>query len=147
MTETAQRLEHTLAADLAQLRDRFVDDEFSGDLYRALAGKAWRNDGVEGRVALSWKQAEQLVNEQRARIGYEPLPLAQTGGEGELTDPVARELGRIGWHAEDRARSDPDHVSRPESPPPPDQGERMAPARPSDWEEQAHEDAERERLR
>src|SRR5215210_6180735 len=146
MTETAQMLEHRLAADLTQLRDRFVDEAFSRDLYRALAGNAWTKDGAEGRVALSWKQAEQLVNEQRARIGYDPLPLAQTGSEEEVTDLVADELGRIGWRAGERERSDRDHLSRPESPPPPGQGERMAPASPSGWEQRAHEDAERERL-
>ncbi len=147
MTETAQMLEHALAADLARLRDRFVDEEFSGDLYRALSGKAWTKDGEDGHVALSWTRAEQLVNEQRARIGYEPLALAQTGGEGDVSELVAGELGRIGWQAQDRERSDADHLSRPESPPPPGQGERMAPTPPSDWEDRAHEDAERERRR
>jgi hypothetical protein len=86
------------------------------------------------------------VNEQRARIGHDALPLAQTGGEGDVTELVRDALGPIGWHPEERQRSDPDHLSRPESPPPPDQGERMAPAPLADWDERAHEDAERERL-
>jgi hypothetical protein len=147
MTTTAERLEHALATDLAQLRDRFVDEEFCGDLYRALAGNAWTKEGEDGRVAFSWSRAEEVVNEQRARIGHDPLPVVQTGGEGEVTDLVRNELGRVGWHPEVREPSDPDHLSRPESPPPPGQGERMAPAPPSDWEQRAHEDAERERLR
>jgi hypothetical protein len=126
MSETAETLEHALARDLHALGNRFVDEEFSSDLYRALAGRAWSKDGAEGRVALSWTRAEQVVNEQRLRIGYEAL-LAQTGGEGEVTDLVAGELAKLGWRADQRARSDPDHLSRAESPPPPDHGERMAP--------------------
>jgi hypothetical protein len=45
MTTTAERLEHALAADLAQLSDRFADEGFSGDLYRALAGRRGRRTG------------------------------------------------------------------------------------------------------
>jgi hypothetical protein len=148
MADAAEALETVLAGDLHALDDRFVDEEFGTDLYRALAGKAWTKDGEAGRVALSWARAEQLVNEQRARIGYAPLELAQTGGEGELSDLVAGELGKLGWHAGERARSDPDHVSSVESPPPPDHGERMAPVPDSsEWERRAHADAEAERRR
>jgi hypothetical protein len=148
MSEAAERLEHALERDLHGLDDRFVDEEFSSELYRALAGRAWTKDGEDGRVALSWTRAEQLVNEQRLRIGYDALPLAQTGGEGVLTELVAGELARLGWRAEDRERSDPDHVSRAESPPPPDHGERMAPVPDSsEWERRAHDDAEAERRR
>ncbi len=150
MTETGETLERRLGADLEQLGDRFTDEEFSTDLYRALAGCALERDGSGGRVALSWRRAEDVVNEQRARVGYDALELAQTGGEGELSDLVAAELARLGWRA--RARStdehDPDHLSSPESPPPPDHGERMAPVEDSSaWERQAHEEAERERRR
>jgi hypothetical protein len=150
MTETAESLEQALARDLHALEDRFVDEEFSTQLYRTLAGCALERDGADGRVALSWRRAEELVNEQRVRIGYEALVLAQTGREGELTDLVAGELGRLGWRARPRSTDehDPDHLSSPESPPPPDHGERMAPVEDSSaWERRAHEDAERERRR
>ena len=148
MSETAETLEARLAAELGELADRFVDEEFSTELYRALAGCALERDGVDGRVALSWRRAEELVNEQRVRIGYDALELAQTGGEGELTDLVEGELRRLGWRARPRSTDehDPAHLASPESPPPPDHGERMAPVGDSGaWEREAHEDAERER--
>jgi hypothetical protein len=90
------------------------------------------------------------VNEWRARGGHEPLALAQSGGEGEVDRTVDDVLGRLGWtHTPlDTDRDHPAHLSMPESPPPADHGERMAPVPPSDEQERAaHEaaDAERER--
>ena len=137
MSETAEILERELLRDLTDLGDRFADEEFCSELYRALAGAAWRKQGgSEGHLALSWTRAERLVNELRARHGASELTLAQTGGEGDVSDVVADELARLGWQAEPRERRDAGHLAEPESPPPPDQ------AGPADWEEQAHEEAD-----
>ena len=148
MTRTAEQLEQTLAADLAALGERFADDEFSTELYRALANRVWRRDeGPEGHVSLSWRRAEALVNELRERAGQPPLELAQSGGEGEVSEVVGEELGHLGWrsHPLNTSRADPQHLARPESAPPPDHGERLAPVEPSHWDELAHEEAERHR--
>ena len=147
---TAEALEQELVEDLASLEERFADDEFSTELYRALTNNVWRkdDDGPDGHVSLSWGRAEELVNQLRVRFGQEPLTLAQTGGEGEISDLVANELGRLGWSARglNTGRRDDAHLTQPEAPPPADQGERDAPAGDEvEWEEKAHAEAEANR--
>jgi hypothetical protein len=142
-TET---LERELVRDLQEMDERFADDEFSSELYRALANNVWRKQGgPDGHISLSWSRAEEIVNELRARVGAEPLTLAQTGGEGEVSRTVAEELGRRGWTSTplNTGRQDPEHATRPESPPPPGKGEEQSPVDDSRaWEWRAHEEAE-----
>ena len=143
-TDTAER---QLLQDLATLGDRFTDEQFCTELYRALAGGHLTKDGAA--VAPSWSRAEQIVNQLRADHGREELTLAQTGGEGDVSDLVSGELQRLGWRvrARDTGTQDPAHVGSPGSPPPPDAGERGAPiSDPHEWERQAHEEAEHARL-
>jgi hypothetical protein len=140
VAETADALETALAEDLRQLADRFRDDQLSGELYRALTNRRWRKDGgPEGAVSLSWSRAEELVNDLRDRSGAQPLELAQTGGEGDLSDLVRDELGAIGWRSKplDTSRHDDSHVARDEG------GEPRTPAGTgADWERQAHDEAD-----
>ncbi|HWT23301.1 MAG TPA: hypothetical protein VN213_07325 [Solirubrobacteraceae bacterium] len=144
-TETAER---QLLGDLASLGERFADEEFSTELYRALAGGHLTKDGAA--VAPSWSRAEEMVNRLRGERGQEPLTLAQTGGEGEASDLVRGELERLGWRwrPRDTGTRDPDHAGKPAgSPPPQDAGERQAPiSDPHEWERRAHEEAEHARL-
>ena len=147
---TAETLERELISDLATLGERFADEEFSTELYRALTNNRWRKSEGREHVSLSWSRAEDLVNELRERFGEPPLTLAQTGGEGEISDLVRGELEPLGWRAEalDTSRRDEEHLTHPESPPPPEQGERQAPVGDSGaWEREAHEEAERQRRR
>lgn len=147
MTDS-EALERQLTTDLATLGDRFADEEFCGDLYRALAGNAVlpEGDGQRGRLSLSWRRTEDLVNGLRERAGRERLSLAQTGGEGEVSDTVAGELRRLGWALRPRStsRHDEDHLASDPDPPPGEQGERRAPVGPDEtrWEERAHEEAD-----
>lgn len=147
-----EELERRLEDDLKQLDDgRFVDERFSTELYRALTNRIWRREGLDGHVSLSWNRAETLVNEQRERVGEPPLTLAQTGGEGEVSDLAGDELRGVGWTSTElnTGRHDEQHVSSPESPPPPGDGMRNAPdgeAGPRSRAE-AHEEAEREAQR
>ena len=147
MGGSAETLERELVLDLATLAERFADEEFSSELYRALTNNKWRNERApEAHVSLSWNRAEELVNELRARVGEAPLTLAQTGGEGEVSDLVSGELGRLGWRADplDTSTRDAAHLTQPESPPPAEQGERQAPVSDSsEWERRAHEEADR----
>ena len=146
MTGGAEALERALREDLATLGERFADEEFSTELYRALTNNVWRKDGgPEGHVSLSWGRAEQLVNELRRAHGQDELTLAQTGGEGEVSQLVGDELGRLGWRSQplNTSREDPQHVSQPESPPPADQGERRAPVgEETEWDRVAHAEAD-----
>ena len=151
MAEGPTELERELAEDLAALGDRFADEEFSTELYRALANNTWRkdDDGPSGHVSFSWSRAEWIVNELRAQLGEGALTLAQTGGEGEVSDLVRDELSRLGWTSRplNTSRHDDAHVDQPESPPPAEQGERFAPVEDSDeWRRRAHTEAERSRL-
>jgi hypothetical protein len=145
MTDAPETLERELLTDLLALGDRFADREFSSELYRALANNRWRKPTTtEGAVSLSWSRAEELVNELRAGQGEELLALAQTGGEGSVSDTVAGELGRLGWRHEPLStdRHDERHLSSPESPPPKGTGEHHAPVDdPRAWEREAHEEA------
>jgi len=131
-------LEQELRQDLATIEDRFANDnEFSRDLYRALANNTWHKDGSEGHVALSWGKAEELVNELRARVAEDPLELEQTGGEGEVAETVRTELETLGWRSRplDTSRHDASHVSQGEEPP------ATEPRR--EWADQAHAEADR----
>ena len=146
MTDSPETIEGRLVADLARLGERFADEEFSTELYRALANRVWRKAaGPDGHVSLSWRRAESVVNELRERLGQQPLELAQTGGEGDLSDVVSEELGRLGWTSQplNTSRHDEAHIAEPESAPPAEQGERFAPAEPSNWDEVGHAEAER----
>jgi hypothetical protein len=141
--DTAER---RLLDDLATLGDRLADEEFCTELYRALAGGHLTRDGQA--VAPSWARAEEIVNRLRAEHGREPLTLAQTGGEGELSDLVQGELDRLGWRwrPRDTGTHDTAHVGRPASPPPQDAGERRAPVSDShEWERQGHAEADEAR--
>src|SRR3954465_12615798 len=95
MAEMTETLERQLAHDLQTLGDLIHDDSWNEDLYKSLAGVSWSRAG--GHVALSWKRAEQLVNEIRARHDQPPLQPARTGGEGEVADRVADALSGLGW--------------------------------------------------
>jgi len=144
MADTSSDAELVLVRDLEGLADRVREDWFATELYRALAGRRLRRrDGSGTVVNLSWRRAEQVVGDLRQAAGAQPLALAQTGGEGEVSDDVGRALSERGWSTapEDPDRRDPAHQGAAPSPPP----------RPSDtapeWEQQAHEDAHRERER
>jgi hypothetical protein len=150
MTDTTT-LERLLLDDLDVEGERAADETFCAELYRALARSVWRNDrDAEGRLSPSFGRAEWLVNEWRARRGAEPLTLAQTGGEGEVSGGVEEVLGRLGWSHRplDTDRDDPAHLGLDALPPPPDHGERMAGVPSSDEQErEAHEVADAERAR
>ena len=151
MSGNAELLEQELLRDLATLEQRFADEQFSTELYRALTNNVWRKGAAPGgHVSLSWRRADELVNELRARYGQEPLTLAQSGGEGEVSELVADELGRLGWsvRALNTSRHDTGHLGSPESAPPAEQGQRDAPLGETvEWERLAHEEAEEERRR
>jgi len=150
MTDTTT-LERLLLDDLDVEGERAADASFCTDLYRALARTVWRNDrDAEGRLSPSFARAEWLVNEWRARRGAEPLTLAQTGGEGEVSATVEDVLGRLGWSHRPLPtdRDHPAHLGVDPSPPPADHGERMAPVPSSEEQERAaHEAAAAERER
>jgi hypothetical protein len=150
MTDTTT-LERLLLDDLDVEGERAADEKFCTELYRALTRNVWRNDrDPEGELSPSFGRAEWLVNEWRARRGAEPLTLAQTGDEGEVSGSVEEILGRLGWSHRplDTDRDHPAHLGLDTSPPPPDHGERMASV-PSarEQEREAHEAAEAERER
>jgi hypothetical protein len=147
MTGTTDDLERRLAGDLAGLDELLDDDSFCTELYRALASAKWHRDG--GSVALRWKRAEDLVNGVRDRRERAPLTLAQTGGEGEVSDRVAEALGARGWTARplDTDRHSDAHVASPPDPPPPDAGARKVGADPHAWEREAHAEADAEQRR
>src|SRR5437764_5601110 len=134
---SSETLERELLADLETLGDRFADEEFSADLYRALTNTVIRKKGgPDGHLSLSWGRAEEIVNELRARHGQPAMTLAQTGGEGEISPLVSSELGELGWGFAplNTGRRDTEHETRPASPPRDDH-------EPPEWEREAHEEA------
>jgi hypothetical protein len=138
MAVTSETLERELANDLQVLGDMAQDESFYSELYRALAGVSWHRGGAH--VSLSWKRAEELVNAARARQDREPLDLAQTGGEGEVSERVKDALATTGWSPKplDTGTHDDAHAeARPEA----KRGASEAP----EWERQAHAEAEENR--
>src|SRR3954451_1138906 len=124
-------LERELTHDLTVLGDMVADESFYSELYRGLAGVSWSREGEH--VSLSWESAEELVYALRAQHGREPLELAQTGGEGEVSDRVAEALGGTGWTAKplDTSRHDDAHGPSPRDAPPRAAGRPAARRRPS----------------
>src|SRR4051812_48196610 len=112
--ETPQALEHQLRDDLRSLGPQLENDRFVRDLYRALTRTRWHRFDRDGAVGLSFKRAEELLNELREERGQDPLELAQTGGEGDVSewmdDAVLTELG---WKTEplDTAEHDDAHLA------------------------------------
>jgi hypothetical protein len=143
---SAEILERELIADLESLGDRFTDEKFCTELYRALTRTKWTKDGFDGHVALSFKLAEEIINTLRAQQARPPLPLAGSGGEGDVDDTVEDALGPLGWRWEplDTSRHDDEHLASPEDPPPPRAGRRPDAGR---WAEEAHVAAEAQRAR
>jgi hypothetical protein len=142
MEAGSDAVERQLHADLASRPGRIADEDFCHQLYRALASTVWIKDGLDGEVALSWSRAEEVVNDLRANNSHDPLVLAQTGGEGEISGLIDDELGRLGWsgRALDTAQGLDSHVGSPTSPPRHD-------AEAPEWERRAHEEADQGRLR
>jgi hypothetical protein len=120
--------EHRLLHDLSSLEERFADEKFAAEVYRALTERRWYRPGEpEMTVALSWRRAAEVVNGLRRDVGKDELPLFQSGREGELSNTVRDELGRLGWESEplDTSRHDEAHVTDPPSAPPPETGARQ----------------------
>jgi hypothetical protein len=140
MTAETDVVERELVADLESLGERFADEGFCTDLYRALARTSWSKDGLDGRVALSFRRAEETVNGIRQRRGEQPLTLAQTGGEGEAARTVEDELGSRGWKHRpfDTSSRHDEHSGEPTGPP------RDTHEQP-EWEREAHAEAEANR--
>jgi hypothetical protein len=141
--DDTERHESALKTDLATLGDRFADEEFCTELYRALAGGRLVKDGAA--FAPSWSRAEKLINDLRGEQGREPLTLAQTGGEGAVSDVVSAELERLqwSWKPRDTSRDDPAHAEQSRSAPPAEAGERDAPVSDShEWEQRGHDEAD-----
>jgi hypothetical protein len=132
----AQALERELANDLQTLGDLIHDDSIYPELYRALAGTTWRRGG-DGHVALSWKRAEELLNQVRAHHDLPALALAQTGGEGEVSTRVARALEGLDWTPGPPAEGHDDaHIDSPKDAP------ARGAAAPPEWERRAQAEAD-----
>ena len=131
--DAASQAERELIEDLQTLEEDMWDESFATELYRGLTRRTWRRpQRPEAAVALSFKRAERLVNELRERVGHPPLALDQTGGEGEISDRVLRELEDRGWRPEplDTSAHQEHHVAEPASPPPAGHGGAQAPDAP-----------------
>src|SRR3954447_346139 len=140
MAEMTETLERQLAHDLQTLGDLIHDDSWNEDLYKSLAGVSWSRAG--GHVSLSWKRAEEFVNEIRAKHGQSPLTLAQTGGEGEVVDRVADALSGLGWTPKPLDTSRHDDAHREGS----TDTQRRTSGEPPAWERRAHAEADKNRM-
>jgi hypothetical protein len=135
-TETHER---ALVEDLRGMGSALEDERLCRDLYKALASRALSKRGAEGHVALSWNRAAEVVNLARGGQDLPPIDgLANSGGEGELTDRAQHALESIGWisQPENTERHDPRHRTSPEDAPP--ASRRAADREPPEWERQAH---------
>jgi hypothetical protein len=139
MAGATEAIERQLASDLQTLGELIQDDAWNEDLYKSLAGVSWFRAG--GHVSLSWKRAEELVNEIRAKHDQPALALAQTGGEGEVADRVADALAGLGWTPKplNTSRHDDAHVEGSTD------TQRRTSSEPPEWEHQAHAEADANR--
>lgn len=107
-------LETALLRDLQSQSGRFGDDQFCTELYRGLTNRTLQKDD-DGHLVLSWSRAEAFVNELRARENHDPLPLAQSGGEGVISETVNEVLDQHGWSTRplNTGRHDERHSAQP----------------------------------
>jgi hypothetical protein len=104
---------------------------------------------LEGHVSVGSLRTQELVDDVRAGRGHDPLALTQTGREGDSrrrsrSSRCPRWAGCRGRSTRRHALGS--HQTRLESPPPREQGERMAPVEDTHaWQRPAHEEAERNR--
>jgi hypothetical protein len=152
MTADPHALERLLTSELDQVFADLADDEGSSELYRALTNNRWgKPDGPDGYVSLSWTRAEEIVNELRERVGKPPLALAQSGGEGEVSERIEETMRQLGWthHPLNTGRHDDAHVAQEQELPP--EGRKAAEGRAGHeqprWEREAHEQADRNAIR
>src|SRR3954452_20938631 len=119
---TVETLERALLDDLLEVHERFADEKFCHELYRALTRTKLSTRSVsDGHVTLIFTQAEGMINELRGRRGQDDLTLAQTGGEGEVGSTVRDILTERGWSiapASAGGGHDPGHGAGAEQPPP-----------------------------
>jgi hypothetical protein len=142
--EATIRTEQRFLEAVGELRDRTTKDKFAEELYRAMASRRWAHEGGGEPISFSWGRSEEIVNSLREQVGEEPLELAQSGDEGELSDDVREELERRGWYAKPFNPNEHQqrHVTEPHGPPPRKEGEEQAPVEPpAQWRE-AMEQAE-----
>jgi hypothetical protein len=121
-----ETVELHLRRDLRELEgEPFADEAFCAEVYRALASTHWSQADLDGAVSFSWKRAEDLVDEIRREKGLEPLALARSGGEGEVSPRIDRVLAAEGWSHRpvDTSTHDPTHVSEGDEAPRADAGE------------------------
>jgi hypothetical protein len=105
MSAQIETLESQLVLDLQGLSSRFGDNGFCAELYRALTNRALsKEDEPGGHLVLSWNRAADFVNDLRAREDHEPLPLANSGGEGVISETVLDELTARGWETRSLTR-------------------------------------------
>jgi hypothetical protein len=119
--EPQELLLDALRADLAQIgEERFRDEKFMTELYRALTNRAWSRAGAFGELSLSWKRAADLVDELRATVGRPPLALEASGGEGTLDRTVADAVAPLGWTSRplDTSSHEPSHLEAGGTPDP-----------------------------
>src|SRR4051812_8968620 len=128
MTVTPEVLERRLADDIRSLGELLDDESFCAELYRGLADVKWHRD--EGAAAVSWKRAEELINEARAARGRPRMTLAQTGGEGQVR-PRGRDARRARVVARTAGYQPPRRRARrqPRRPPAPGRGRTPGPGR------------------
>jgi hypothetical protein len=127
--DAPEALERQLRDDLRSLGPQLEDDRLAGELYRALTRTRLARSDRPGAFSLSFKRAENLLNEVRAERGQPPLELAQTGGEGEVSGWAGELLAELGWTATraETSEHDPSHLWDPESPPPSPPQDTLAP--------------------
>jgi hypothetical protein len=116
MDAPVETLESQLLRDLEEVSERFGDDRFCTELYRGLTNRMLSKGGApDGHLVLSWNRAAEFVNELRARQRHEPLPLAQSGGEGVISETVLDELTAQGWETRplNTGRHDERHSGQP----------------------------------
>ena len=116
MSAPIETLESQLVRDLDGLSSHFGDDQFCAELYRALTNRTLsKEDGPGGHLVLSWNRAAEFVNDLRARERQDPLPLAQSGGEGVISETVLDELTARGWQTRplNTGRHDDRHSAQP----------------------------------
>ena len=99
--------EQLLVRDLGKRRQRFGDEKFATELYRALTNRRWFKE--DHLVGFSRRRAEEVINGIRQLLGAPPLALQGSGEEGAVSRTVAEELGALGWNSEpvDTTRDDP----------------------------------------
>jgi len=84
--------------DLRKLKGKVQDRMYAEELYAAMCNMCWQHvSDVTNVFGCTWRSAGGIVADLRG-LGEKYTDFYCTGGEGDVTSRIEKDLNRIGWY-------------------------------------------------